>query len=83
MIIAPYHLALIYFDHKMVIRVAGCVHKKTMMTKKCTLIAGRVDRHEDAADIQGFIGSHWMPPSGLVMVATIVSIINGGKQQKR
>jgi hypothetical protein len=48
--------------------------KKSMMTNECTLSAGCFDglggapeqyrRHRLMQHVQGYSGSHWMPPSG-------------------
>jgi hypothetical protein len=47
---------------------------KSMMTNKCTSIAGHFNSHDGALvqnkvhlvmqHVQGYTGSHWMPPSG-------------------
>jgi hypothetical protein len=47
---------------------------KSTMTNKCTLSAGHFDGHSSAPEqyrwhfqmrhVQGYSGSHWMPPSG-------------------
>jgi hypothetical protein len=47
---------------------------KSMMTSKCTSVAARFDGLADAPEqyrwhplmrhVQGYLGSHWMPPSG-------------------
>ena len=49
-------------------------NNESTTTKKCGWIAGNLDCHADAAvrrkalrlmeHVQGFTGSHWMPPSG-------------------
>jgi hypothetical protein len=51
---------------------------KSMMMNKCTLSAGRFDGHSSALEqyrrlcpmrhVQGYSGSHWMPPFGIYLL---------------
>jgi len=57
--------------------------------KKCRQITGNFDCHADAAvrrgvhcpieHIQGFTGSHWMPPSGMCLhrIASAAAMVDG------
>jgi hypothetical protein len=62
---------------------------KSTMTHKCTLSAGRFDGHGGAPEqyrqhcpmrhVQGYSGSHWMPPSGdyLLRIAPVAARATG------
>ncbi len=67
----------------------GCGQQWIDDNEKCRRIAGDFDCHADAAvqrgahrpmeHVQGFTGSHWMPPSGkcLCRIAPAAAMVNG------
>ncbi len=66
----------------------GCGQQWINDNKKCRWIAGNLDCHADVAvwpeahrlmeHVQGFTGSHWMPPSGkcLCRIAPAAAMVN-------
>jgi hypothetical protein len=66
-------MALVYIDHYMVFHLRLHQTKKAMVTNEYTFITSHFDGHADALKqytqhcplqhVQGYTGSHWMPPS--------------------